>query len=104
MMQSQNVNNAAPVNPMDVLHWPGILQIAEADLEVLQKELLQLLEKALQDLIDARLREGDELKQLFMQRVENMKLELTKVRQRMPEIYKEQRARLMARLMRRKLY
>src|SRR5947207_1002013 len=61
--------HAAPVNTMDVLRWPGILQIAELDLETIQDEIIKLLEKALQDLIDARMREGDELKQLFLQRL-----------------------------------
>lgn len=91
------LTHAAPVNPMDILHWPGILQIAEIDLETIQDEMLKLLEKGLQDLVDARLREGAELKQLFTQRLENMKTELAKVRHRLPEIYSTQRARLVAR-------
>jgi uncharacterized protein (TIGR00255 family) len=89
--------NAAPVNPMDILRWPQILQIAEVDLETIQDEMIKLLEKALQDLVDARIREGEELKQLFLQRLENMKTELAKVRHRLPEIYTQQRARLVAR-------
>jgi uncharacterized protein (TIGR00255 family) len=55
------------------------------------------LEKALQDLVEARMREGDELKQLFMQRLDGMKAELAKVRHRLPEIYAQQRSRLVAR-------
>lgn len=91
------LSNPAPVNTMDILRWPGILQIAEVDLEVIQGAVLKLLEKALKDLIDARSREGEELKVLFLQRMENMKGELAKVRQRMPEILHEQRERLMKR-------
>lgn len=87
----------APVQTMDVLHWPGILQIAEIDLEVIEDEVLKLLEKALQDLVQAREREGEELKQLFLQRLETMKAEVAKVRQHMPEILKLQRERLVAR-------
>ncbi len=92
------VTHAAPVNTMDVLRWPGVLQVAEVDLEMLQEHMIALLEKGLQDLVDARIREGDELKQLFLQRLENMKTELAKVRHRLPEIYTQQRARLVARL------
>lgn len=91
------LTHAAPLNPMDVLRWPGILQMAEVDLEVIQDEITALLEKGLQDLVDARLREGEELKQLFLQRLESMKAELAKVRHRLPEIYNQQRARLVAR-------
>jgi uncharacterized protein (TIGR00255 family) len=89
--------HAAPINTMDVLRWPGILQIAEIDLEAIQDEVIKLLEKALQDLIDARIREGEELKQLFLQRLESMKAELAKIRHRLPEIYNQQRSRLIAR-------
>ncbi|EKD72850.1 MAG: hypothetical protein ACD_45C00569G0002 [uncultured bacterium] len=88
---------AAPINTMDILCWPGVLQIAEVDLETIQDAVLKLLEKALQDLVEARMREGDELKQLFLQRLDSMKAELAKVRHRLPEIYNQQRARLIAR-------
>ena len=84
----------APINPMDILHWPGILQIAEVDLEKIQDEVLKLLEKGLKDLVEAREREGSELKQLFLQRLDGMKAEIAKVRQHMPEMLKLQRERL----------
>jgi len=91
------LTEAAPVNPMDILHWPGILQMTELDLENIQAEILPLLDNALQELVDVRIREGEELKQLFIQRLDGMKAELVKVRQRLPEIYTQQRARLIAR-------
>ncbi|HSW93898.1 MAG TPA: YicC/YloC family endoribonuclease [Gammaproteobacteria bacterium] len=89
--------HAAPVNPMDILRWPQILQMAETDVETIQDEMVSLLEKALQDLVDARLREGEELRQSFLQRLDNMKSELSKIRHRLPEIYQQQRSRLIAR-------
>lgn len=85
---------AAPVNTMDILRWPGILQIAEVDLELIEDEVVALLENGLQDLVAAREREGAELKALFLQRLESMKVEVAKVRQHMPEIMKSQRERL----------
>lgn len=94
---AQLLTNPAPVSTIHILQWPGILQIAEVDLEAIQDEILKLLEKALQDLISMRAREGEELKQLFFQRLDSMKGELAKVRLRMPEILKIQRERLMKR-------
>lgn len=94
---AQKLKSAAPVNPMDILNWPGIFQMAEMDLETIQDQVLILLEKALQELVAARAREGDELKQLFLQRLEQMKAEVAKVRQHMPEILTYQRERLIAR-------
>lgn len=88
------LKSPAPINTMDILRWPGILQMAELDLEAIEDEITQLMEKALTDLIAARAREGEELKQLFLQRLESMKAEIAKVRQRLPGILKEQRERL----------
>lgn len=91
---AQYLKNPAPVQTMDVLNWPGVLQLAEVDLEVIQEAILSLLEKALKDLVIARQREGEELKNLFLQRLENMKTELASVRKRIPEILTAQRERL----------
>lgn len=88
------LKNPSSIDTMKILQWPGVLQIAELDLEKIQDEVLKLLEKGLEDLVATRAREGEELKQLFLQRLENMKTELAKVRQRMPEILNNQRERL----------
>ncbi len=87
----------APVNTMDILAWPGILKLTEIDLEMIQDQVISLLEKALQELVAMRAREGEELKKLFLQRLDNMKIEVAKVRQHVPEILTSQRERLMAR-------
>ncbi len=91
------LKNSPTIDTMEILKWPGILQIAEVDLEAIEDEILQLVEKALQDLVSAREREGEELKQLFLQRLEGMKTEIAKVRKLMPEILHEQRERLIKR-------
>lgn len=88
------LKNPAPIDTMGILQWPGVLQIAEVNLEAIEDEILKLLEKGLKDLVSARSREGEELKHLFLQRLEAMKIEIAKVRQRLPEILKEQRERL----------
>ena len=87
----------APVNTMAILAWPGILKLAEIDLEMIQDSILNLLEKALQSLVEARGREGEELKQLFLQRLDNMTIETAKVREHIPTILVSQRERLIAR-------
>lgn len=96
-MVASLLKNPALINPMDILRWPGILQMAEIDLEIIEDELLKILEKALKDLIAARVREGDELRELFLQRLDSMKAEVAKVRQRLPDIIAGQRERTMKR-------
>lgn len=91
------LSNPAPVNTMDILHWPGILQMEEMDLERLEVEVLQILEKGLTELVDARSREGAQLRELFNKRLDSMAEELEKARQRLPAILASQRERLMTR-------
>lgn len=73
---------------------PGVIEIPEADLHALQKTVLKLIETTLKDLIKARGREGEELKQLFLQRMDLMQAEQNKVQQRLPHILSEQQERI----------
>ncbi len=91
------LTNIAPINMTDILRWPGILQIAEVDLEVIQDQMIQLVTEALKKLIDARVREGEEIKQLFFQRLDQMKVEVANIRKHLPTILIEQRERLVSR-------
>jgi uncharacterized protein (TIGR00255 family) len=91
------LKNPAPANPIDILRWPGVLRAEELDLESVQDDVLQLVERTLENLVEARCREGEQLKELFIQRLDGMKLELAKVRERIPAILIGQRERLLAR-------
>ena len=86
--------NTSPSSLMDILRFPGVLVTEEADLSQLQSQVFALLEQALKELVSARGREGEELKQLFLQRMETLQGELGKVRQRLPSIINEQQERL----------
>jgi uncharacterized protein (TIGR00255 family) len=90
--------NPGPVTPSDILRMPGVLQTEDSDVKKLQEEVLQLLEKSIEDLLAARAREGEELKQLFLQRMDLIQTELAKVRERLPSVMQEQRDKLLKRL------
>jgi len=91
------MTQSASVNIIDMLKWPGILQVEEHNNKAIQKELLQLLEQVLQELVASRQREGKELKHLFTQRLLDMKKEVLHIRKRLPEILQTQRQRLRTR-------
>ena len=90
--------NPAPISPSDILHYPGVLETKAADLPILQQVVVELLDKVLHDLLAAREREGEELKQLFLQRIDLMEQELNTVRERLPQVLKDQHDRLLKRL------
>ncbi|OGT42047.1 MAG: YicC family protein [Gammaproteobacteria bacterium RIFCSPHIGHO2_12_FULL_37_34] len=87
----------ASASSTDILRFPGVLETKEADLVILQKQVFHLLEKTLHDLAASRKREGDELTQLFFQRLDSIQQELVKIRQRLPLVLKEQKERLVKR-------
>jgi len=89
--------NAGPVCPTDILRFPGVLETKETDMASLEKPILALVEGTLTDLVAARGREGEELKQIFLQRMDLMQQELTKVRENLPRLIQEQQERLMKR-------
>jgi uncharacterized protein (TIGR00255 family) len=94
---SQFLKAATPACPTDILRFPGVLVTKESNLEKLEQETMLLLDTTLDELLAARAREGEELKQLFLQRMDLMQGEMHKVRDRLPHIQGEQREKLLKR-------
>ncbi|MBI2382226.1 MAG: YicC family protein [Gammaproteobacteria bacterium] len=85
---------AAPINPLEVLRWPGVLESAETDKDALEAEILALFEQVLDELLAMRAREGEVLAGLIHERLTGIRAEVAKVRGLMPEILRWQRERL----------
>ncbi|MCW8840834.1 MAG: YicC family protein [Gammaproteobacteria bacterium] len=90
--------NPAPVNSLDVLRWPGVLESPGIDEAQLQQALLGLLDEALDELDDNRRREGDKLKAIILQRCDTAEAVVDAVRERLPEVLAGVRSRLQQRL------
>lgn len=88
---------AAQVSPAEVLRFPGVIENKEADVAALQPEAQALVKATMQDLIAARGREGEELKHLFLERMDLLQQELVKVRARLPQVLTDTRERLIKR-------
>ena len=89
---------AAQLNSMDLLRWPGVVMDQQADADVLQAEALTLFDKALEDLVANRRREGEALKGLLGQRLDSIRRITAAVREKLPDILKAQHEALKARL------
>ncbi|NVK40132.1 MAG: YicC family protein [Oceanospirillaceae bacterium] len=87
-----------PLNPLEVLRWPGVMRESEIDMSAVKKSALELFGKALQDLAAGRSREGAELAQLIEQRLDGIEAVVAQVRKRLPEILQAQRDNLRSRL------
>ena len=83
---------------MEVMRWPGVLEPAEQDLTPVQKTAVALLEKAIDDLIATREREGARLKEMIVSRCQAMREQVNKAGQRVPVVLEGVKERLRARL------
>ncbi|HHF3151650.1 YicC family protein [Vibrio diabolicus] len=82
------------INPFQVMQWPGVMETPEQDMDAVNKVLLEAFEGAMDEFIEARAREGENMKALIEQRLDAISAEVVKVRARMPEILEWQRERL----------
>ncbi len=87
-----------PLNPLDILRWPGVMRESELDMDAVKKVALGLFSQALKDLAEGRSREGTELAQLIEQRLDSIEQVVVQVRGRLPEILQAQRDNLRNRL------
>jgi uncharacterized protein (TIGR00255 family) len=89
---------AMVVDFTEVLAWPGVLKREEVDQEGLRQAALDLLEKALDDMLATRQREGERLGVFLRERLDSVARTVVEVRGWLPDIRAALRARLESRL------
>ncbi len=89
------ISNPSPVNPLDILRWPGVIVERATDPEAINKPIMDLLNASLDGLIDARQREGSKLKEIIQQRCSSAVEQVDKLRAIYPEILSAYRDRLL---------
>ncbi len=89
--------NPAPVNSLDVLRWPGVIQSVAVEPDELRQAALGLLDEALAELVAMREREGAKLAELIEQRCGAVLEVVAGVREILPGILEASRERLRAR-------
>ncbi len=94
----QLLYNAAPINALEILQWPGVLKAPEKNTQQLLADAQALLEAALTDLLDSRAREGEKLKAVIEARCTSIDAQIKIVTERLPEILRATRERLEKRL------
>ncbi len=92
------MENPAPARSIDILKWPGVLQINNADNDQLQHEAAQLLDSCLDELYENRVREGAQMKILVEQRCQAILEQVKQVKVQLPVIMASHRQRLQTRV------
>ena len=83
---------------IDILKWPGVISDESLDEEIFNNEVLQLFDRALDDLIMTRKREGESLKNMLLKRIESIQSITDAIRVKMPNIIAKQKENLFLRL------
>jgi uncharacterized protein (TIGR00255 family) len=91
------IKQPAPLNPLEILSWPGVLVGDAADPQALNNTALQLFHQALEQMKDGRLREGEELARLINERLDAIGTETATLRSQVPQMLAAQRQKLLDR-------
>ncbi|UTF59222.1 YicC/YloC family endoribonuclease [Gilvimarinus sp. DA14] len=94
----EQVPNCAPINPLEVLRFPGVQAAEGTDRDVLLQNALSHYEQTLDQLIEHRTREGAELAIFIEQRLDAIGQQVADVRTRLPEILRAQREKLLEKI------
>ncbi|QYK05589.1 YicC/YloC family endoribonuclease [Shewanella zhangzhouensis] len=82
----------------DILRWPGVIATAEQDMDAISAELLGAFDKALDQFVEARGREGNAIKEMLESRLSAVEGQIAIVREHMPKVIEWQREKLTSRL------
>ncbi len=87
-----------PISTLEIMRWPGVLQIPQVAPEVLHARAMELLDAALAELIQGRQREGEKLKAILEQRCNGIMEIVQQMRSMIPEIKQSWHEKLQTRL------
>jgi uncharacterized protein (TIGR00255 family) len=88
------IQRPAPLNPLEVLAWPGVLVADSADPQALNAAALKLFDQALGELKAGRAREGAELAKLLNERLDSILEEVAALRELVPQMLAGQRQKI----------
>ncbi len=92
------LDDPAAIGATDILRWPGVIATAPTDIDALSESLLAILDKALQALVEVRLREGAKLEALIEQRCTDAAARVGQLRTQMPAIVESVKTRWLTRM------
>ena len=93
------LEHTAPLNALDILRWPGVVEAPQVNQEQLASQALALLDQALVELVATREREGTRLEALIVERCQTMQTRVVEVRKLLPQIHIRLRIKLTERVL-----
>lgn len=87
----------APLNPLELLQYPGVISSPEIDTDSLQADALRLFSVTLEQLKANRAREGSELARLIEERLAGIEQEIRTLGEAIPGMLEQQRQKILDR-------
>jgi uncharacterized protein (TIGR00255 family) len=94
----QQLGQTHPLNPLEVLQFPGVCTPQEQSDEQLQQDAEALFGEALDSLVENRDREGGKLADLIIDRLRQVEQEVATTREVLPRLQQQQRDRITSRI------
>ena len=95
---AQYFPHTQPVNMLEILQMPGVMTTEAFDNGALEADLKIILTVVLSDLIAAKAREGEKLKVIILERLQEIEGLVAKVKPMMPTLVKQYQEKLTAKL------
>ncbi len=95
---NKNIRGDYQLSSLDILKWPGVISDQSIDEEIFNTEAMRLFEKALDDLLVVREREGASLRDALLKRIASIQGIVDSIRTRMPSIVMKQKENLLNKL------
>ncbi len=95
---AKEMKNPAPISPVAVLRWPGVLSEEEIDSQTVVPRAIESLQSAIGALCDSRAREGEKIQVMLEQRCVEIDSLVDEVRRRLPNVLIKIRQRLQQRV------
>ncbi len=95
---TSQLTGARALNPVELLRWPGVTEEVQGDPASMHAAAVSLLDEALVSLNAARAREGERISEMIEQRCQTVSELVATVRERLPDVHRKMRERLLERL------
>ena len=94
----EQFSDIVPMSVAEVLKWPGVVASRDIPQEILRESTLTLLAEALEEFQQTRLREGDKLKIMLLERVSSMEILAKDVAPLVPQLVRAYQDKLAQKL------
>ncbi|MBT8144014.1 MAG: YicC family protein, partial [Gammaproteobacteria bacterium] len=92
------VERPAPVDPLALLRWPGVVTESERDSGPVEQAALALLDETLELVTESRRDEGARTRDMLVERLDGIAAHVARIRARLPEVRSRIRERITGRL------